>query len=238
MSTVRSTCWSLTINNPCDADEENIAIARQKGWTVEGQKEKGENGTVHYQLMLKTPQKRFSTIKKAFPRAHIEVARNPIALEQYVNKEDTRVGQLDKQSLMYPSLSKLWDLIFEYCLNYELIEVTYPHNWRVRMKDRRVLDIFDDAIRHYIMEGYHVETMGVNPQVRSAFDKYHKALFHRSSVDRQTDRQTDTQSVQSAEDNISVDDITNGLPEEEILEETRSSSDVPQTQNGDVPSSP
>lgn len=79
--TDRATAWSLTINNPTQADEESIQLARQKGWQVIGQLEEGENGTKHYQLLLKTSRIRFGGVKKLFPRAHIEVARNVAALE-------------------------------------------------------------------------------------------------------------------------------------------------------------
>lgn len=79
--TDRATAWSLTINNPTEADEENIQHARQKGWKVIGQLEQGENGTKHYQLLVKTPRIRFGGVKKEFPRAHVEVARNVAALE-------------------------------------------------------------------------------------------------------------------------------------------------------------
>lgn len=109
----RSTYWSVTINNPTSGDEENINQARQRGWKVEGQQETGEEGTRHYQLSVKTPQVRFSALKKQFLRAHIEIARNPIALQQYVQKEETRTGQLPIQSDRYPSLVKLWQLILD-----------------------------------------------------------------------------------------------------------------------------
>lgn len=36
MTTLRASCWSLTINNPTAADEEQINLARQRGWKVEG----------------------------------------------------------------------------------------------------------------------------------------------------------------------------------------------------------
>lgn len=98
--TDRGTCWSLTINNPTQDDEDAIHIARQKGWKVEGQKERGEQGTEHYQLMLRTPQVRFSAVKKQFPRAHIELARNPSALATYVSKEETRLQPLAQTNQM------------------------------------------------------------------------------------------------------------------------------------------
>lgn len=93
-TTQRATMWSITINNPTAEDREAIELARQKGWKIEGQFEKGEEGTLHLQLAVRTPQLRFSTMKKHFPRAHIEIARNAAAFLQYVNKADTRVGLL------------------------------------------------------------------------------------------------------------------------------------------------
>lgn len=79
----RSRYWSLTINNPTQEDEEAIALARQRGWKVEGQKEVGKEGTPHYQLCLDcSQQQRFSAVKKAFPRAHIEAAKSVVALKK------------------------------------------------------------------------------------------------------------------------------------------------------------
>lgn len=43
----RHSTWSVTINNPTQSDEDAIHQARQRGWSVEGQKEVGEQGTPH-----------------------------------------------------------------------------------------------------------------------------------------------------------------------------------------------
>lgn len=195
-STARATTWSVTINNPKASDDEYIALARQKGWTVDGQPEKGENGTLHYQLIVKTPQVRFSSVKKAFPRAHIEAAKNPVALQRYVHKQDTQVGELTVSQDKYPSLSKLWDLIYDRILQ-EYEEPDYA-------PDRYYsLTAFDGYICQLIQAGYHVETMGANPQVRSCFLKYGHSLMIRAHADRQT-RQTDPENV--AEISIPVSD--------------------------------
>lgn len=197
----RASCWSFTINNPTQADEEAMALARQQGWKVEGQLEKGENGTQHYQLLLRTPQVRFSAVKKAFPRAHIEIARNPAALASYVTKEESRVAELPQTQDKYPSLSKLWSLIFEFFNEYDpaIISCLESGGWK---KDKTALENFDHAIHMLIRDGYHVETMAVNPQIRSAFSKYHAALYFRHKHS-QTDRQTDTRS-DTAEVNLPV----------------------------------
>lgn len=190
MSTTRATAWSVTLNNPTASDEECINVARQKGWKVEGQLERGASGTPHFQLMVTTPQVRASAVKRAFPRAHIEVARNAAALKQYVHKDETAEGDLPTQQEMYPSLSKFWDLITEQ------FQWDYETDREGRCTDPRNLDEhrwfslsrFDDWCRHLIMRGYNIETIAVNPQTRSAWSRYAVAIVYRS-IDRQ-DRQT------------------------------------------------
>lgn len=192
-TTVKSTYWSLTINNPTQQDDENIVLAIQKGWKITGQKEAGENGTIHYQAMLHTPnQTRFSAVKKIFPRAHIEIAKNPIALRQYVEKEETRIGQLTEESRYYPTLSKYWILITEI-----LIEDSISLSYLKRKMDsqnitleRALFDIgglenydladLDFATGQLIRLGYHVETIAVNPSTRSAWKNYFRPIIMRS----------------------------------------------------------
>lgn len=207
--TDRATLWSVTINNPTAVDEEHIALARQKGWRVEGQLERGQEGTPHYQLMLKTPQVRFSAVKKQFPRAHIEVARNAAALEQYVNKEDTREGSLPVENDRYPSLAKLWDLFSEWIIARD--ENTAKEAWKPNMWLQR----FDQFAEDAILDGYVVETMAVNPQIRCIVKQFGRAVIVRAqNIRRQTDRQT-------GEKEISRVSIHHGLDEEETRSETQ-----------------
>lgn len=190
-TTQRATTWSITINNPTPADEECINLARQSGWKVEGQLEKGEEGTPHYQLLVRTPQVRFSAIKKAFPRAHIEVARNVDALKAYVHKEQTREGELPSQQEQYPSLSKFWDLIEEQLHIAGSINVVQKPagpgsspivDWSLHSSDP--LSEFDWAVENLIRDGYRVESLAVNPANRSAFKKYSTALLTRCLRER------------------------------------------------------
>jgi len=205
----RATCWSITINNPKKADDENIELARQKsGWTVYGQKEVGENGTEHYQLMITTPQVRFSAVKKAFPRAHIEVARDRKALTKYVNKEETRIAGLPTDT-KYPSIQTLWDMFAQW-----LDDKGSWWNW----DSERALERFDTFICNKIEEGFIVETMAVNPQIRSCVKNYFVAIISRSNVRRQTDRQTDENIVEV--DNINADDDEEERGEEQSDEGT------------------
>jgi len=182
----RATAWSVTINNPTDTDEEQIRVARQKGWKVEGQLEVGKEGTPHYQLIVKTPQVRFSALKSAFPRAHVEVCRNKAALQTYVNKEETRVGQLAEQSKLYPSLQALWDMWYEY-------EGSVDMSWTPDDLHKR----FDCFVAYKIREGYCIESIAVNPSTISQVKKFgysillrsQDRLFKKSNADK-LDRQT------------------------------------------------
>jgi hypothetical protein len=185
----RATCWSVTINNPTESDKDNVGLAKQRaGWKVDGQEEQGENGTVHYQMIVKTPQTRFSTIKKAFPRAHIEIARDPKALEKYVHKSDTKIGELPNDDRFPTSVTKLWELF--------AIEIDefYPKGQYVDWDGDEFLIQFDKVIGYLILKGYHVESFGVNPQIRSSIKKFGYQILMRTQeyIRRQkTDRQTE-----------------------------------------------
>lgn len=206
----RATCWSVTINNPTASDEDAIAHAKQRsGWKVEGQLEAGEEGTQHYQLMVKTPQVRFSALKSAFPRAHIEVARNVKALSAYVHKDDTKIGELPVND-KFPTMDKFWLLFTTFVTDQE---------WLCRMESEEDrLQLLDEFCLNAINDGYHVESFGVNPQIRSAIKKYGFAIFHRSTkiLRRQ---QTDRQTKLIPEDN----NITNGTENEDAQSQTTQS---------------
>lgn len=204
----RATCWSVTINNPTDSDKECIDRARQRsGWKVDGQLEKGQEGTLHYQLKVNTPQVRFSALKKAFPRGHIEPARNAAALDVYVHKEESRVAALPESTDKFPSLTKLWWLIYSEISD----EYVGPAEDVVHdLTDKKKLLIFDNAISSLIAKGYHVETMGVNPQIRSSFTKYARPLMLRAISLADKDRQT---AALVAED-VSVPVYTNAPSED------------------------
>lgn len=219
MSQERATCWSLTINNPTSQDEEEIALARQKGWKVEGQLEKGEEGTPHYQLMVRTPQVRFSAVKKAFSRAHISVAREVSALKKYVHKQDTRIAELPESQEKYPSLSKFWDLIFDIFNERNWLNADqYPERlWRKETEDRSPLALFDTAVYNLICRGYHVESLAVNPNTRSMFKSYWGAIFTRCYIHRQADRQTND----AVESSVSIPTIEHNHADEDQREEGR-----------------
>lgn len=182
MSTQRASVWSLTINNPVAGDWEAINLARQKGWQVEGQIEKGQEGTEHLQLCCRTPQVRFSAVKRQFPRAHIEIARNPAALAAYVTKEETRVGQLPTGQDRYPSLSKFWDLIFTRMDEWNWIDWSegVPTAWFKDAPNGEPLAKLDAVAGSLIEDGYYVEGIASNPATRSAWKLWHWKIIARS----------------------------------------------------------
>jgi hypothetical protein len=184
----RATCWSVTINNPIPADDDNIARAKQKsGWKIDGQLEQGENGTKHYQLILKTPQVRFSAIKSAFPRAHIEIARNSKALAKYVTKEETRIGTIPNENDKFPTMERFWELFYSF---YKTVKNNIDFEG-IETPDKR-LQLLDDFVGWQIQQGSFVESFGVNPQIRSSAKKYLINIFRRSEIihRQKTDRQT------------------------------------------------
>jgi len=223
--TERASCWSVTINNPSDMDDDDITMANATtGWKVTGQLEKGENGTEHYQLMVRTPQVRFSAVKKAFPRAHIEVARNPADLAKYVTKTDTRIGALPNSD-WYPSQAAFYTLICDVVRN-ESKKATLPSDTEVlammQGKSKDPLEQFDRAVKTLIAQGYHCEHHGCNPQVRSAWRLYRDSMLTR--YDLELHQKIEAQAIK---------DASRGHPEDEEREEVQSDSDDEETEGSD-----
>lgn len=243
----RASHWSLTINNPTSVEFEQIELARQKGWKITGQQETGKEGTPHLQLHLATPQVRFSAVKKTFPRAHIQVARNVQALEQYVTKEETRTGELPTAQDKYPSLSKFWILVFDKICSHNWINWSddkISHWWKdafyslgypnleaserpptVAMRREFAMMVFDDVIQDLISEGYHVDQF-YSPPNMNLWKKFHFSILQRCYLekDAQTSRQTDTRLIH--EDSVAPQEYNHA------------SQDVSQEAHQSPPSSP
>lgn len=204
-SSVRATYWGPNTQFGVVAFPEQRALAEQRGWKVDGQEETcPTTGKKHYQFWVKTPQVRMSEVKKVFQGAHIEVARNVKAVQNYCAKEETRSGVLPQASDKYPSQDKLFDL-FSLWMNKTMRGYPkyswgrkYPGNcdeWLLR---------FDECCEDLIRDGYRVESLAVNPAVRSCIKKFGSAIYYRHisaksdeevddrcAVDRQTDRQAE-----------------------------------------------
>jgi len=171
-TTKRANCWSITWNNP----PEDVSCP-QPGWKLEGQFEVGESGTRHFQGMLKTPQVRFSAVKRVFPKAHIEIARNVAALSEYVHKEDTRVASYTQNDV--PSIFQFSELVAEQFDENEFynsilpIQDTYYPKLTKEKQGELLLAYIDDLVGRMIRQGQvAAEFIGINPMFRSAWKKH------------------------------------------------------------------
>lgn len=239
MTDNKSTYWSLTINNPTADDREAIATARSRGWQVEGQVEKADTtGMPHLQLRLRTPHIRFGAVKKVFRRAHIEAARNPAALKNYVHKEETRVEELDAGGDMYPSMARFTILVLQeylaapwddkdglHCDALERGEIAYyqfydPHapNPRERgviMCPEEWLDMLDHATAKLVLKGYHVERYAVNPQFRSSWKKFAPQMLGRALAEWISETSTAAAAAAAIEEqHVRIATVLDFLPSE------------------------
>lgn len=168
----RARCWSITINNP----EEKDLKCDYPGWKLQGQFEEGEQGTRHFQGMLETPQVRFSAVKRAFPRGHIEVARNKQALQQYVNKDETRVATFEATAI--PNMFQLQDSIASDWDSEEWRNLSAEYE---RMPDSDVaLMYLDTLVARRIESGQRgLEFIAINPMWRSSWKKFWRSIIKR-----------------------------------------------------------
>lgn len=216
----RATKWSVTINLKTvkkDTAESCITTARQKGWNVFGQLEVGDEGTEHFQLAVSTPQLRFSAIKKVFPTAHIEVAKDWTALLKYVHKEDTRKEKLIE--MKFVTFQMVRDKFFDFLLTTIYCDDDGPSKNQYPLTDEHQMKLWDNFICMSIEEKIECDLVGVNPQYRSCIMKYWTAYVIRAIDRRQTVRQTEQTLVPS----INIPTTEDGISQE-VSEETDGSS--------------
>ena len=174
---LRATTWSITINNPTEQDTQ----CNVPGWKLQGQYEAGEEGTRHFQGMLKTPQVRFAQVKKVFPRAHIEVARNTQALALYVNKKETRIATYEAQGI--PSMFEYQEIVANRW-NYHQFE-RYCDTYRNKPDDENALRYVDFLVSELIREGYKgIEFIAINPMWRASWKKFYTSIITRNASPR------------------------------------------------------
>jgi len=195
----RASCWSITINNP-KASEYSCELPAK--WMLQGQLEEGAEGTLHYQGMLTTPQVRFSAVKKIFPRAHIEVARNKSALQKYVSKEETRIATVDTNVSTIPTLFDYQHKIASRWNDDEFDELL--EKWK-KLDDAKktigdiALDYIDSLVAEDIEAGLNgVEYIAINPMWRSAWKRFWKAMVYRER------KKIESQDIQDAPQNETV----------------------------------
>jgi len=203
----KATCWSITINNP---EEGEVTVGGNPGWKLQGQYEQGEGGTKHFQGMITTPHIRFSQVKRQFPRAHIEIARNRGALAVYVNKEETRVGEYNTDQVK--NMFQAQDMIAG---DWDQEEYDDMWNLHVAIRHKRgkspddpseiAMKYLDELVDRRIRGGEKgIEMIAVNPMWRSSWKRFYAAIITRHA--RQTQDQPQTPSTPEEGPAVQVDE--------------------------------
>ena len=176
-TTKRASDWSITINNATAEDHERIRSLGQHKWFKKFTNQFEEASTEHIQGYLKTEYIRWSAIKKAFPRAHIEVAENKHALNNYVQKNDLTYKSEGIEVAEVCSIGSVHkSCAFKYP-TYEDCKAAYD---KQENPEEYALTELDDAVKKLIRKGvFGVEFIGANPQTRSVYKKYYLSLMYR-----------------------------------------------------------
>jgi len=209
---MKTTAWCITMwltpETGYTAETINVFTqAMPNDWSLEGQMEQGHNsGKLHYQLLLKTPQTRGTRVQKYFPKCTIDQARKFHALQQYVHKTDTRVGEFKTVENRSPQWKTVRNRFFDWILT----EKTDYGFFGVVDEER--MKLWDTFIGLSLREGMEVDIIGVNPQYRSCIQRYwadniQMALDRVIPVDK-IDRQTNRQDLEVAE--LSIPTLAEG----------------------------
>lgn len=173
LSDMKTTRWSITmwLTDETGYTKETLqqfAQAMPSEWALEGQIEQGENSDkrLHAQLFLKTPQTRGTRIAKYFPKCHIEETRNALANQQYVHKQETRVGEFKTVENKFPQWKEVRIRFYKWFVAEKL------KDYQFRLDDDFKMKFWDEFINASIRERMEVHLIGVNPQYRSAIMKY------------------------------------------------------------------
>lgn len=204
---VRGTYWSITIfydvnDNP--VDETYTLPLLEPGWKCEGQIERcPETQRLHFQGKLKTPQVRLSKLSSIFGKKnHFEIAKNIVALSNYVHKQDTRVCEVATQQTM--NMYEFSDYIVGLWKQEDFEERI--DRWQQDAFDKEgskltrgdiVLEYVDSLVRLCIREGVRgAEWHATNPAFRAMWKKFgEEVALRKGTADRQTDRQTGMEEV-------------------------------------------
>lgn len=185
----RAAWWSITINNPTQADRDALKEHPSFVKMVKYQDEIGEEGTPHIQGAVNTAQVRFSAMKKWLPRAHIEAARNKQALLNYVEKEETAVPntQVVVQA-DYLSMDVALKEIAKHQRDYSQWLKTTGLSRRTK-ENAFEKEEFWNAVRIILREKPKAVGLFTNPQLERAWVNTRQVWIELLEKDRQTDRQ-------------------------------------------------
>lgn len=183
MEQQRASAWSITVNNPT---KKELEVGLPAGWKLQGQFEEGESGTEHFQGLLKTPQCRFSAVKKIFPRAHIEVCKNIAALTKYVHKEDTRVSTFEQRQSdnIFDSQLKICDL-FDWDHWDTICPDVMDDKYKEGDSEKVLMNYVDKLTRELIISGVRgLEFTAINPMWRSSWLRFGFSILQRHKLEQ------------------------------------------------------
>jgi len=194
-SQMKGTKWCITywLTEGRTLDTLNQLVASMpSNWHLEGQIEQGlcKQNKLHAQLYLKTEHTRGTKIAKFFPNAYLSPAKNPFALEEYVHKVESRVGEFKTVENRSPQWKVVRQMFFKWYAS------TFAEQTVFKVTDDEKMVYWDRFIGISLEEGMEIDLIGVNPQYRSCIMRYwENCLRIAISVDRQTDRQEDPPKV-------------------------------------------
>jgi len=191
VGTARASWWSVTINNPTPADFASLKKENLPSWVkfLKGQDEIGKNGTPHLQFAVQTAQVRHAAMRSWLPRAHIEIARDKVALLKYVEKTDTAVpGTQVTIQADYLAMDSALKAIAVHAMDWD--------EWRQRVSIKAQAtdgafekDEFWQAVNKILRVSPKQVGLYTNPQLERAWVKTRAVWIDLLEKDRQTDRQ-------------------------------------------------
>lgn len=192
-SNTQSRRYRLTINNPEETDEQMYEYLKNLEYMKYFifSREKGEKeGTIHLQIFLIfTIGKRFSTIKKLFPKAHIEPAKGSNNQNRdYCSKSETHLSGpfefgdfIEERSRT--DLKNFFVMVNAGATDYEL-QCLYPKLYEKNVsklpafRNAKIMQDFGKTIRKDLIVTYVYGSTGVG-KTYSILKKYDKGSFYR-----------------------------------------------------------
>jgi len=177
--------WSITINDKDETLTDKDLVCGLPGWKLEGQWERGENGTRHFQGLLNTPPVRFSAVKRAYPRAHIEVCRDVAKLRNYVHKKETQIAKFESNDVpnmfqLQNEVACMWDWKCFRMFHQER-NTKAEKAKDVASTDEIALEYLDSLVADMIEEGrIGLEFIAINPMWRSSWKKFWRSILIRN----------------------------------------------------------
>lgn len=191
-TTVRGTCWALTLNNPTEEEVEQFKEAEKAGLAVGQMEVAPTTGTRHLQFVYKTKQVRQSSVKEIWKRAHIEKAKNKFAALNYCKKTQTREmssqTETDKKKtkvMFFECIALYWDLSASWIVEENDDFLLTPKDFN--------LDRLDSIVKYYLSDACDIvldfETQiwlcscASNVQYRKTISMYGHVIFSDATTD-------------------------------------------------------